>query len=200
MADQEKKTSSVEAQRQATGTPEPATAGIAASPGSAGDLLRVPPAPLLVDAEMLVAGFRQLQARIPGYVHLTTPEARGMGRTAKLDPEFVSAGLHAASAWPDTKRLVGLSGEEMRDLDDEARRWDQVERELRIVLKGISDANLTRKNKLGRAILKLYWRLADGLKGRDIEWLRPYYEEMRKAWQRSRQRNRDQKDQGSKEG
>ena len=149
---------------------------------------------LLVDAEMLLAGLLQLKDRIPDYTHLTARESRGMGRTANLDPEFVSAGLHTVSSTPNAKEFWGWSGEELRQLADDARRWDDVERELRIVLKGITDANRKRKNSLGFAILFVYGLLRRLAKKRGTEWLRPYYDEMHAAWKRSRERRRTKKE------
>jgi len=144
-----------------------------------------PAGPLLVDAEMLLTGLRHLQQRLPDYIHLTAREARGMGRAANLDEDFMNAGIHAATLWGDSKRLTGWTGEEMRQVADETRRWDDVERELRIVLKGISDGNRKRKHDLGSAVLMVYFALGRLIK-REVPHLRPYYEEMKAAWLRSK--------------
>jgi hypothetical protein len=193
MSDKEQETSSDQTPQSPTGTPQPATTVIL-PPGAPGDLLPIVPAPPLVSAELLLAGLHQLKERIPDYTHLTPREARGMGRAANLDPEFVNAGVHTVSSWPDAKEMVGWSGEELRQLVDETRRWDDVERELRIVLKGISDANVKRKNELGSAILLIYAILPRLMKRAGTQWLRPYYEEMHAAWKRSRERTRRKKE------
>jgi hypothetical protein len=195
MAENERETSSVQAPQSSTGTSEPVTTVIVPA-GTPADLLPIAPAPLLVDAEMLLTGLRQLKDRIPDYVHLTPREARGMGRAANLDPEFVSASLHAVSSAPDAKTLFGWSAEELRQLDEDSRRWDDVERELRIVLKGISDANRKRKNTLGSALLIVYAIVRRIVKNPGMEWLRPYYDEMRAASKRRRQRARPENDEG----
>src|SRR6185295_12880 len=154
------------------------------TPGTAA-LTIAPAGPLLVDAEMLLTGLRHLQERLPDYIHLTAREARGMGRAANLDEDFMNAGIQAATVWGDTKRFTGWTGEEMRQIADETRRWDDVERELRIVLKGISDGNLKRKNDLGNGILMVYLALGR-LTKMDLKHLRPYYDEMKAAWLRSK--------------
>ena len=142
-----------------------------------------PGAPRLVDAETLLTGLRHLQQRIPNYVHHTPQEAREMGRAAHLDEEFLNAGIHAGTVWDETKQYIGWSGEEMRELADETRRWDDVERELRVMLKGIGDANRERKHTLGTAVLMLYMVLRRTTKY-DLPHMRPYYEEMKTAWLR----------------
>jgi len=158
------------------------------------ELVVAPPGMRLVDAEALLAGLRQLRERIPDYVHLTPGESRGLGRTANLDPDFVNAGIHTVSSTPDAKEYWGWSGEELRQLADEGRRWDDVERELRIVLKGIADANRMRKNSLGFAILAVYELAGRLIKKPSAAWLLPYYNEMHAAWKRSRERSRRKKE------
>ena len=77
---------------------------------------------------------------------------------------------------------------------DDARRWDEVERELRVLLKGVSGANLKRRHELGVVILTIYEALRRTIKMRGMEYLRPYYEEMKAAWLRSRTAKRKKKE------
>jgi hypothetical protein len=149
------------------------------------------PSPALVDAEALVRGLRQLQQRVPGFVQLSLREEQSMARAAYLDPEFLERGLHAAAVWPQTKNLLGMTAEELRHEAEEARRWDEVERELIALTKGIAAANLKRKHRLGNAILQLYGILKTSLHRDDAgaySFLRPYFEEMKRAWNGRRKR------------
>lgn len=143
--------------------------------------------PRLVDAQMLVKGLRLLQQRIPDYTQLSPEEVRSLIRVAYLDPEFRENGLRAAEVCSHTKLLTGRSAEELRGEDAVIREWDEVERELTIVLKGISAANLKRKHHLGKALLKLYDYLRITVK-RSERNLRPYFDAMKEAYLRRRKK------------
>lgn len=155
-----------------------------------GDVARLLP---LADPVTLVDGLRQLQQWIPQFIQLTLREEQSMNRAAHLPPEFLAAGLHAAGVWEGTKQTTGMTAEELRELDGDTRSWDDVAREMRAVLKGIDDANLTRKHRLGRAILDLYWMLGTLRRSPAHAHLRPYYEEMKRAYRLSRKKPRPRK-------
>jgi hypothetical protein len=144
--------------------------------------------PRLVDAGTLVEGLRYLQQRIPDYTQLTAAEARSLMRVAYLDPEFVENGLQAAAVWESTKLYTGRSAEELRREAEECRRWDEVERELAVVLKGIAAANLKRKHRLGSALWLIYNILRRvTLTGADRN-LRPYFDAMKRAYLKRRKK------------
>ena len=144
---------------------------------------------VLVDPDMLVEGLRYLQQRIPEFTHLTWQEKRSHARAANLDPEFIESGLRAAAVWRDTKKLVDRSADELREEQDETRRWDQVVVELRAITDGIEAANLKRKHRLGIAILMIYRILGINLhRGRAEDlYMRPYYENMKRAYLKTQQ-------------
>ena len=158
--------------------------------------------PSLAEPEMLVKGLRYLQERIPDFTQLSVREKRSHARAANLDPEFVEMGLHAAAAWRDTKKIVKRSGEELQEEQEEIRRWDEVVRELRALTDGIEAANVKRKHRLGKAILLIYSMLGiyvDGGGSQDA-YLRPYYENMKRAYLKTQQfRRRKKKDEPAEE-
>ncbi|PYQ32208.1 MAG: hypothetical protein DMF56_00095 [Acidobacteria bacterium] len=140
--------------------------------------------PSLAEPEVLVAGLRYLQQRIPEFTQLSVQEKRSHARAANLDPEFIENGLHAAGVFRDTKLLVGRNSEELREEDEEIRRWDAVILEMRALIDGIEAANLKRKHRLGSAILTIYRVIGIYLRHPRSEdaYLRPYYENMRRAY------------------
>lgn len=150
-------------------------------------VLRTVP-PSLVDAKMLVEGFRYLQDRIPEYTQLSADEVRAMIRVAHLDPEFLEIGIQAASRWEDTRHLVGRGGDQLRGELDTIREWDEVERQLTAVLKGISAANLKRKHRLGSAILKIYSILGLTIDMAHNRHLRPFFDDLKRAYLRRRKK------------
>jgi hypothetical protein len=143
-----------------------------------------PAVPLLVNAEMLVVGLRGLQQRIPEYTQLTVAEERAMVRAASLDEEFRRAGIQAISVWPLAKVAIGWTAEELRREEEEGHRWDEVERELRVILKGVSAANLKRRYRVGTAILRAYKMLRAIAESQLMNYveLLPYFEEMKRAY------------------
>jgi hypothetical protein len=159
--------------------------------------------PSLVEPEMLVKGFRYLQERIPEFTQLTVQEKRSRARAANLDPEFVEFGLHAACVWRETKRFVRRTGEELREEHEVIGQWDEAIRELRALLDGVEAANMKRKHLLGTAILQIYRMLSLYLdRGNRPEdaYLRPYYENMKRAYLKTQQfRRRKKKEEPPKE-
>jgi hypothetical protein len=152
-------------------------------------------APSLAEPEMLVKGLRYLQERIPDFTQLSVQEKRSHARAANLDPEFVEMGLHAAVVWRDTKKFVKRTGDDLRDEQDEIRRWDEVIRELRAVTDGVEAANVKRKHRLGKAILLIYRMLAIYVDrgGPEDAYMRPYFENMKRAYLQTQQFRRSKK-------
>ena len=75
----------------------------------------------------------------------------------------------------------------MRAEADEIREWDEVERELTVLLKGIAAANLKRKHHLGTNVLKLYNILRITVDVQNSH-LRPYFDAMKQAYLRRRKK------------
>jgi hypothetical protein len=158
--------------------------------------------PSLVEPEMLVKGLRYLQERIPEFTQLSVREKRSHARAANLDPEFVENGLHAARVWRDTKLIVKRSGEDLQQEHEEIGRWDEVIRDLRALTDGVEAANVKRKHRLGMAILHIYRILGIYLhRSRpEDEYMRPYYENMKRAYMRTQQfRRRKKKEEPAEE-
>jgi hypothetical protein len=117
-------------------------------------------------------------------------EERSLIRVSSLDPDFIEAGIRAGSAWNETKKVIGRSGEELRQESDEIRQWDEAEAEIRAFLKGISAANRKRRHRLGRDILNLYMILGKTIELESRRYLRPHYEEMKRAYQNRNRKRR----------
>ena len=145
---------------------------------------------VVADPATLTRGLRYLRDYIPGFTQLSPEEQRALTRVASLDPEFMEAGLRTAKAWDEMKTLFGHSGEELGDDADEIRRWDEAESELRATLRGVAAANRKRRHALGRTILLMYSFLGITIDDESRRHLRPHYEEMKRAYLRSRKRKR----------
>jgi hypothetical protein len=51
---------------------------------------------------------------------------------------------------------VRATPEELRQAEDESSRWTSVENELRLVLRGVSAANVIRRHRIARAVQQAY--------------------------------------------
>ena len=143
-----------------------------------------PELPALARPATLAQGLRFLQQRVPHFTQLSQDEERAMGNVGHLEPEFLAAGIHAAGVWPESKGLIGFTAEELRSRLDATAEWAEVRRELKALDQGIAGAILSEKHKIGTAILKLYRFLRTLIKDPHYQHLRPYYEDMRRAYGR----------------
>lgn len=170
--------------------PEPVTAVVVEPPNMLAPVEKTGP-PALVDHETLVTGFRHLQQRIAGFTQLSLDEQRSMTRAAYLDPEFVTAGIHAAGVWERSEALIKRPVEALRQDEADIRRGDELEREVLALAKGIHAANLKRKHRLGQDILTIYKMLGLNLQGSGTPGsahMRPYFEEMQRLYKRNIQK------------
>jgi hypothetical protein len=104
-----------------------------------------------------------------------------------------SSAMRSPWSWPCSMRRSAIrsrssrsAGELLQDRN-EIQRWDEVERQLRALAKGVHDANLRRKRGLGRIILQLYAFLPSFVQTGD-SYLRPFYEEMKAIYLRARKK------------
>jgi hypothetical protein len=142
--------------------------------------------PVLVDPDTLIQALRYLQQCIPEFTQLSVREERSMMRAAHLDPGFIDIGIQTAEAWNEPADVLGFTGPELRREVADVRKWDEVERELRALTQGVAAANLRRKHRVGKAVLFLYHLLRDGSRPH----LRPYLDDMRRAYNRTRKKPR----------
>jgi hypothetical protein len=142
--------------------------------------------PAMIDPETLLLGLRYLQQRIPDFQVLSVAEERKMMRAAHLDPQFIAIGVQTAEVWNEPRALIGATGEELRQDAAEQGPWDEVERECRVLIKGIAGARLKRRYRIGNAVLRLY----DVLRRGQRPDLQIHLDEMKRAYNRKRSKAR----------
>jgi hypothetical protein len=147
-----------------------------------------PRLPMVPTPDTLIRVFRVLRERIPGFTQLSVEEERSMIRASHLDPEFIADGMLAADAWGQAQFIAKMSVEEMRELDAAIRHWDDLEKELLVTARGIAGANRTRRYRLGKAILQLYFTLGIAVKDPRNSDLLPYYERMKRSYMKNRKK------------
>jgi len=103
-----------------------------------------------VTPEGILQQLRAVSAQIPEVGPLTSQQRevlRKLGHTAK-NGEIVQTSISMIGAEDLVSQAVGQSVDETRAMIDESGRWEQVEDELRVMLNGISSANLIRRQKI----------------------------------------------------
>jgi hypothetical protein len=151
----------------------------------------LPPAPITTDA--LIQACRLLQQRIPGFDQLSVEERQRLVRVSSLDPEFLAAGIEAMCVCDDYRASVGYSGEELRDLSARIERRAELQREFQRLADGVGAALPKEKHDLGNAVLIFYSLLGRDLRaprGTTNRHMRPYYEDMKRAYMKKRKTRR----------
>lgn len=103
-----------------------------------------------VTPEGIVQQLRAVSAQIPEVSPLTSQQRevlRKRGHTPK-NGEIVQTSISMIGAADLVSQAVGQSPDEVHAMIDESGRWAQVEDELRVMLNGISSANLIRRQKI----------------------------------------------------
>jgi hypothetical protein len=152
-------------------------------------------APVPITPEAMVDQLRTLREQIPEYVQLPVPQMRSLQSVANIHPEFAQAAINAIGASPRVEGVVGQTSEELQGDAEAAARWSKVEDELAGMLKGVALANLTRRNRVGKAALLAYVvskRLVSSPEHAD---LLPHLAEMRRTIRLGRPRKSKQQPQ-----
>jgi hypothetical protein len=103
-----------------------------------------------VTPEGIIQQLRSVSAQIPEVSPLTAQQRevlRKQGHTSK-NGAIVQTSISMIGAADLVSQAVGQSADEVHAMCDESGRWEQVEDELRVMLNGISSANLIRRQKI----------------------------------------------------
>jgi len=139
--------------------------------------------------EAIVEALRVLRAQIPDYVQLAPAGAKSIQSVANVRPDFAQAAINAVGASPLVQAIAGRTPEALQQEVEAAARWSKVEDELLAMLKGVSAANLMRRNRLGETALTVYAVSKKLVRAPEHAALLPHLALMRKAnrFGRSRQ-------------
>ncbi|HEX3071024.1 MAG TPA: hypothetical protein VHX14_20820 [Thermoanaerobaculia bacterium] len=131
--------------------------------------------------EAIVETLRALREQIPEYVQLAPADAKSIQPVANVHPDFAQAAINAIGASPLVQAVAGRTPEALQQEVETAARWSKVEDELLAMLKGVSSANLMRRNRLGEAALTVYAVSKKLVRAPEHAALLPHLSLMRKA-------------------
>lgn len=109
-----------------------------------------------MSATEMIAALQQYEELIPGFRHLTNEQIIALRRAATLDPDWVRMAVSTIGASATVQMAVGESHENLRLELDDIQRWEEVESQLWKMLKGLRNANLIRRHRVGLKALQAY--------------------------------------------
>jgi hypothetical protein len=149
-----------------------------------------PPEIQQITPEELVETLRALRQRIPWYVQLPIADAKSVRAVANLDPQFKLSAINAVGASQLVTQAVGLTADELRQMNDDADRWSAAADELRAMLQGVIAAILTRRHRVGLASLQTYKITGQLVRHEDHADLLPHLHEMKRLNRFGRRRRK----------
>ena len=149
-----------------------------------------PPDPQPITPEELVETLRALRQRIPEYVQLSISDAKSVRAVANLDTQFKLSAISAVGASPLVMQAVGLTAEELRQMNDDADRWSAAADELRAMLQGVISSILTRRHRVGLASLQTYNITRQLVRHENHSDLLPHLHEMKRLNRFGRRRRK----------
>ena len=101
----------------------------------------------LVSPEAIIAQLRAVRAQMPPVTPLTPAQRKALS-SQRLSIPVLQSSINVIGAHQTIEQAVGQPVDEVRGLQDEWNRWTAVEDEMRSLLKGVSGANLLRRQRL----------------------------------------------------
>jgi hypothetical protein len=146
-----------------------------------------PDTPMLTP-EQVVEQLRALQSRMEFVQLANNRQMRNIRRRACVNVEFSREAIHAVGASETVQHMVGNSPAEMHAAENEIGRWTAVEAELRATLRGVTDANTLRRERLGLAALQVFNVSRELVRREEHAALWPHVEAMSRIPKYNRQR------------
>ena len=101
------------------------------------------PAPMLTPAQV-IEQLHALMAQVPDVPSLTKEERKLLRRGEKVPDSELQAAINVVEASETVAHVVGRPADGVRQIVEDSNRWGAVVNEVKMVLKGIVDANLVR--------------------------------------------------------
>jgi hypothetical protein len=110
----------------------------------------------MLTPEQVIEQLRMMRARIPDFALQESRELRRMRSTTRLNVELDHESINAAGAAEFVRQVIGSTPDEFRLTEDEAVRWSSVENEIRGFLRGVTAANVIRRQRIAGALRRAY--------------------------------------------
>jgi hypothetical protein len=98
--------------------------------------------------EDVVEGLRAMRAQIGDVTPLTSAQRKALRHQGRTSNSVLQASINVIGALDNVAQAIGLPAADVRQMYDEANRWTAVEDEIRMMLNGVSGANLVRRQRI----------------------------------------------------
>ncbi len=130
--------------------------------------------------DVVVQQLRALQAQIPDIAPLTKQERAAMRKFARTPGVVVDASITVIGASDIVTQAVGQPAEEVRQMAEDAVNWKPVEAELKAMFRGVADANIVRRQRVGLAAARAYLIAQQVARDPNNAALRPHVDEVKR--------------------
>src|SRR5258706_7040226 len=113
------------------------------------------PAPMLTPAQV-IEQLHALMAQVPDVPSLTKEERKLLRRGEKVPDSELQAAISVVEACEAVAHVVGRPADGVRQIVEDSNRWGAVVNEVKMVLKGIVDANLVRQQRARIIAIQAY--------------------------------------------
>ena len=111
----------------------------------------------MLTPEEVIEQLRVMRGRIPDFVELQERgELQRLRNTVRVNVALDHESVNAAGAADFVRQVIGSTPDEFRLAEDEAARWSSVENEIRGLLRGVTTANLMRRQRISSALRRAY--------------------------------------------
>lgn len=108
-----------------------------------------PGTPSKLNPDAVIQQLRSMRSQIEEVAPLTKEQRKALkGRLRNQTIPVVNASINVIGVLDNVSQAIGTPLEEVRQVQDEALRWDEVEGEARAFLNSIEGANLIRRQRL----------------------------------------------------
>ena len=145
-----------------------------------------------IRASEILDAIRKLQARVPGFQHLTNDQVISIRKVSALHPDWVSRAVSILDASPAMASAVGTTHDALVAEITESAEWSAVETELKVLLKGVAAANLLRRHRIGLKALQIYGISRQLIRQPEHSDLRPFVEQLQQMNKLGKRKKKDQ--------
>ena len=111
----------------------------------------------MLTPEQVIEQLHALREQIPEFVRLpNSRELQKLRSATRVTVELTREAVNAVGTVEVVRDFVGSTPEELRQAEDESSRWTSVENELRLVLRGVTAANVVRRHRIACTVQRAY--------------------------------------------
>jgi len=115
------------------------------------------PEPTNLSPEAVISHLRAMRSQIDDVAPLTQEQRKLVRQRLRIHPKpIVEASINVIGVLDNVSQAIGQPLDEVRQLQDDALRWDAAADEARAFLKGIEGANLIRRQRLSLIATQAY--------------------------------------------